>query len=144
VRPLADIVAAQTAPRRVQLHVIGTFALLAFVLAAVGIYGLLSFAVSNRAQEIGVRMALGATPASIVRLVLREGLVLAVVGAVLGLAGAYAAGQGLRALLVGVAPTDVATFAAALALVLAMAIFGAALPAWRASRVDPATVIRSD
>jgi predicted permease len=144
VRPLADVVAAQTAPRRVQLDVIGTFALLAFLLAAVGIYGLLSFAVSNRAQEIGVRMALGATPASIVGLVLREGLVLAVIGAALGLGGAYAAGQGLRALLVGVAPTDVATFAVALALVLAMAFVGAALPAWRASRVDPATVLRSD
>jgi len=144
VRPLADIVDAQMAPRRVQLHVIGTFALLAFALAAIGIYGLLSFAVSNRAQEIGVRMALGATPRSIVGLVLKEGLVLAAVGAVVGLGGAYAAGQGLRALLVGVAATDAATFAAALALVLAMAIVGAALPAWRASRVDPATVIRSD
>ena len=144
VRPLADIVAASTAPRRVQLHVIATFALLAFLLAAIGIYGLLSFAVSNRAQEIGVRMALGATPRSIVGLVLREGLLLAVVGAVLGLGGAYAAAQALRALLIGVAPTDAATFAAALALVVAMALVGSALPAWRAARVDPARVMRAD
>ncbi|MDB4965832.1 MAG: hypothetical protein JWN44_1521 [Myxococcales bacterium] len=144
VRPLGDIVAAQTAPRRVQLHVLGSFAIVAFLLAAIGIYGLLSFAVSNRAQEIGVRMALGATPGSIVRMVLREGFLLAAVGSVAGVALAWAAGRSLEALLVGVTPTDGATLAAALVVVLVMTLLGSGIPAWRASRVDPARVMRAD
>src|SRR5262249_17873627 len=80
VRTVVDVVANDTAPRRVQLQLVGTFALLAILLAGIGIYGLLSFAVSNRAREIGVRMAIGATPASIVALILREGLGLAAMG----------------------------------------------------------------
>jgi predicted permease len=144
IRPLGEIVAAQTASRRVQLHVIATFATLAFLLAAIGIYGLLSFAVSNRAQEIGVRMALGATPASILKLVLREGLVLAVIGIALGVGVAWAAGRSLEALLAGVAPTDGPTLAVAVALVLVMTLAGSLIPAWRAARVDPAIVIRAD
>lgn len=144
VRTLEEVVAAQTAPRRVQLYVLGTFAGLAFVLAAVGIYGLLSFAVANRSQEIGVRLVLGATPRSIVTMVLREGASLAAVGATLGLAAAYAAGTSLRALLVGVPPADVATFAVALVVVLVMTLVGSAVPAMRAARVDPGVVIRAD
>src|SRR5262249_10504533 len=123
---------------------IGTFAALAFLLAAIGIYGLLSFGVSNRAQEIGVRMALGATPRSILAMVLREALALAVVGAAIGLGLAYAAGRALEALLAGVAPTDAPTLAGALAIALVMTFAGSALPAWRAARVDPASVIRAD
>ena len=144
VRLLEDIVDAQTAPRRVQLLVIGTFAGLAFLLAAIGIYGLLSFAVSNRSQEIGVRMALGATPGSILSMVVREGLWLAAVGAVLGLALAYVAGRALEALLAGVAPTDAPTLAGALVVALVMTLGGSIFPAWRAARVDPARVMRSD
>jgi predicted permease len=144
VRPLEDVVAAQTAPRRVQLYVLGTFAALAFLLAGIGIYGLLSFAVSNRAQEIGVRMALGATPGSILQMVLREGLLLAAVGAVAGVGLAYVAGRSLEALLVGVTPTDGPTLACALAIVLVMTLIGSGVPAWRAARVDPATVMRAD
>jgi len=144
VRLLDDIVEAQTAPRRTQLDVILTFAGLAFLLAAIGIYGLLSFAVSNRAQELGVRMALGATPAGIMRMVLREGLTLAAAGVVLGLAAAWAAGRSLEALLVGVTPSDRATLAVSLALVLVMTLAGSLVPSWRASRLDPATVMRAE
>ncbi|MGZ3439700.1 MAG: ADOP family duplicated permease, partial [Polyangia bacterium] len=144
VRLLDDVVVAQTAPRRTQLYVIVTFAGLAFLLAAIGIYGLLSFAVSNRTQEIGVRMAVGATPGTILRMVLREGLVLAALGALLGLGAAWAAGRSLEALLVGVTPTDPATLAVAFALVLVMTLAGSLAPAWRASRLDPARVIRAE
>jgi putative ABC transport system permease protein len=144
VRPLADVVAAMMAPRRAQLHVLGGFAALAFALAAIGVYGLLAFAVSNRAREIGVRMALGASPASVVVMVLREGFALGAGGVAVGLALAWAAGRSLEALLAGVAPTDAPTLAAALALVLAMALAGSAVPAWRASRVDPAEVMRAE
>jgi ABC-type antimicrobial peptide transport system permease subunit len=144
VRLLTDVVDAQTAPRRVQLAILGAFAALAFLLAAVGIYGLLSFAVSNRAQEIGVRMALGATPGSILGMVLREGLGLAGVGTFVGLLLAYAAGRSLEALLAGVAPTDTPTLVAALTLALVMTLAGSLVPAWRAAHVDPASVIRAD
>ncbi len=144
VRLLDEIVDAQMAPRRTQLVTLLAFAGLAFLLAAIGIYGLLSFAVSNRAQEIGVRMAVGATPASILRMVLREGLLLAALGAIVGAAAAWAAGRWLESLLVGVSPTDAPTLAAALGLVLLMTLAGSLVPAWRASRLDPAQVMRAE
>jgi putative ABC transport system permease protein len=144
VRLLEDVVSDQTAPRRVQLHVVGSFAALAFLLAALGIHGLLAFSVSGRSQEIGVRMALGATPRGILWMVLREGLWLAAAGAGVGLALAYAAGKSLGAVLAGVPVSDVVTLAAALALALAMTLLGSAAPAWRAARVDPARVMRSE
>ena len=91
-----------------------------------------------------MRMALGATPGSILRMVLREGAVLAVVGAVLGLGLAYFAGRSLEAVLVGVAPTDAPTVAGALVLATLMTFLGSVVPAWRAARVDPARAIRAD
>jgi len=144
VRMLEEVVSDQTALRRAQLHVVGSFAALAFLLAALGIHGLLAFSVSGRSQEIGVRMALGATPRGILWMVLREGLLLAAAGAAIGLALAHVAGRSLGALLAGVPAADVVTLAAALVLALLMTLVGSAVPAWRAARVDPATVMRSE
>ena len=144
VRPLADIVDAETAPRSVQVRVLGAFAGIAAVLAGIGIHGLLAFAVSNRAQEIGVRVALGARPADVLRLVLDEGVRLAAAGTVAGVVLAYAAGRALEALLAGVSPRDAATFASAVALALLMTVAGGLLPALRAVRVDPLTAIRAE
>jgi predicted permease len=144
VRTLREVVDAQTAPRRVQLYVIGGFAALAFLLAAIGMYGLLSFTVSSRSQEIAVRMALGAKRRSILAMVLREGLLLAALGAAIGLALAHIAGRSLEALLAGVAPTDAPTLAAALTIALLMTLTGSLVPAWRATRIDPAAVLRAD
>jgi len=144
VQTLGEVVAAQTESRRVQLYVLGTFAALAVLLAAIGIYGLLSFAVSNRLQEIGVRMALGASPGSVLSMVLREGVVLAAIGAAAGVGAAWAAGRSLQAVLVGVTPLDTISFAGALGLVCFMTLAGSLIPAWRASRVDPAVALRAD
>lgn len=144
VQTLTQVLAADTAPRAVQLRVIGCFALVAFLLAAIGIHGLLSFTVSSRTQEFGVRMALGARSGDIARMVLRQGTVLAAVGVVAGVALAYTAGMVLRSLLSGVEPGDWPTMAAAVTLAAAMTIASGALPAWRAARVDPATVIRTE
>ena len=144
VRPLADIVDAETGARSVQLWALGAFAAVAFLLAGIGIHGLLSFAVSQRVQEIGVRVALGAKPGDILAMVLRQGLLLATAGIILGLAGAYAAGTAMQALLAGVRPSDSITFASALALTLAMTIAGSLAPAIRAVRVDPLTAIRTE
>jgi predicted permease len=141
-RMLTDVVETETAPRRVQLRVLASFAAIAFLLAGIGIHGLLSFTVSQRAQEIGVRIALGARPSDILRMVLREGVQLALAGTVVGVALAYAAGRTLEALLAGVRPGDTPTFLTAVGLSLVMTLAGSLFPALRALRVDPMTVIR--
>jgi predicted permease len=144
VRTMAKIVEEQTASRTVQARLLGGFAALAFLLAAVGIHGLLSFAVSQRSREIGVRVALGATPRNILSMVLRQAAFVAVAGVLPGAVLAYQAGQAMQALLAGVKPDDPATFLAATALCVAMTLFGSLLPAMRAVRVDPITALRAE
>ena len=144
VRLLTDIVDAETTPRVVQLRALGAFAAVALLLAAIGIHGLLSFAVTSRTQEIGMRIALGAQRGDILRMVLKDGLVLAGIGVLLGAGLAYATGHEMRALLAGVKPGDAATFAVATGLCLLMALAGSILPAWRAVRMDPAAAIRAE
>ena len=144
VRTMAKIVEEQTASRTVQARLLGGFAALAFLLAAVGIHGLLSFAVSQRSREIGVRVALGAKPRDILGMVLRQAAFVAVAGVVPGAILAYQAGLAMQALLAGVKPNDPPTFLAAAALCVAMTLFGSLLPAWRAVRVDPITALRAE
>jgi len=137
-------VEAETASRRVQLAVLGAFGAIAFLLAAVGIHGLLAFAVSSRTQEIGLRMALGARSRDILRMTVGEAFQLAVLGIVIGIALAYETGQVLQALLAGVQPGDPGTLAAAAVLALVMSLAGSLLPALRALRVDPTTAMRAE
>ena len=144
VRTLAAVVDRETASRSVQVRVLGAFAAIAFVLAAVGIHGLLSFAVSQRAREIGVRMALGAQRRDILGMVVTRSLWLAFAGVVPGLALAYAAGRAMQALLVGVTPADLTTFASAGALAIVMTIAGSMMPTLRALRVDPIGALRAE
>jgi predicted permease len=144
VRLLSDIVDSNTAPRRVQVDVLGAFAAIAFLLAAIGIHGVLAFAVSNRTQEIGVRMALGARGGDILSMILRDGVMLALAGIAVGVVLAYGAGRTLEALLDGVAPSDTATFASAIALCLLMTVAGSLIPAVRAVRIDPVSAIRTE
>jgi predicted permease len=144
VRMMTEIVADETASRAAQLRVLGALAAIAFLLAGVGIHGLLAFTVSQRSREIGVRMALGAQASDIVRMVVRQGVVLVAAGVVPGVLVAYWAARTMAALLAGVAPGDPATFGAAVGLCLAMAVAGCLLPARRASRVSPVTAIRAE
>ncbi len=144
VRTLSEIVQNNTAPRAVQVRIIGAFAALAFLLAGIGIHGLLSFTVSARSPEIAVRIALGAQPRNILKLVLRESFLLAGTGVALGVALAYVAGRAMQALLAGVAPADTATFASAAALCFLMTIAGSLMPSLRALRVDAITAIRAE
>ncbi len=144
VRLLADIVAAETETRKVQATALASFALIAFALAGIGIHGLLSFAVSSRTQEIGVRMALGADSGDILRMILGEGLTLAAIGIMAGMVAAFAAGRALESLLAGVNPADPATFSSAAALCLVMTLGGSLLPALRAIRLDAAKAIRAE
>jgi ABC-type antimicrobial peptide transport system permease subunit len=144
VQSLEDVMTAQTAPRRVQLRVLGTFTILAFSLAAIGIHGLLSFAVSTRMHEVGVRMALGADRRSILGMFLRQGIFLAVGGIVAAVPVAYFVVQTLRSLLFGVSPGDAVVYSAAGFLALLMTVGGSIRPALRAAAVDPLATIRAE
>ncbi|HTP87206.1 MAG TPA: ABC transporter permease [Bryobacteraceae bacterium] len=138
------ILEERTASRALQARILGAFAALAFLLAAVGIHGLLAFTVSQRANEIGVRVALGATPAGIGRMILRQGTLLALAGIVPGLVLAFAVGRALESLLAGVKPGDPATFSAVALLCAVMTTAGSLIPALRAARTDPAVTLRAD
>ena len=144
VQTMEQLVAAETAPRVVQLRVLGGFAAVAFLLAAIGIHGLLSFTVSSRSREIGVRIALGAKSRDIMRMILARSSMLAVAGVVIGAAAAYAAGRAMQAMLFGVNPADGMTFLTAIALSLVMTMAGSLIPAWRAIKVDPITATRTE
>jgi ABC-type lipoprotein release transport system permease subunit len=142
IRPMAEIVSDVTAARTVQVRVLGAFALIAFLLAAIGIHGLLSFSVSSRRHEIGVRMALGAQSGEVVRMVMRQAVLLAGAGVVPGIALAYMAGRAMQGLLAGIQPGDGTTFGAVALLCMLMTLVGSLAPVLRAVRVEPAIALR--
>jgi putative ABC transport system permease protein len=130
--------------RRLNTTLLGLFALLALVLAATGIYGVTSYAVSQRIPEMGLRMALGASSGRVLRLVLAQGLQRGLVGLAIGVAAAVALGRLLTSQLYGISPTDPMTFVALGGLLLAVTLISTLLPARRATRVDPMIALRSD
>ena len=144
VRMMSEVVDGETASRALQLRILGAFAAVAILLAGIGIHGLLSFAVSQRLHEIGVRIALGASSSDVLRMVLRQGVALAGAGVALGAVVAYAAGREMEALLAGVKPGDAFTFLTAIGVCALMTLLGSLVPAARAVRVDPITVIRCE
>ncbi len=144
VAMMADLLAATAAERRFALVLFEAFALAALVLAAAGMYGVLAGSVAERAREIGVRAALGATRGNILALVLRQGLTLTGLGALLGLAGAVAASQAIASMLFGVSRLDPVTYAGVIALLLFVALIACSVPAWRAARVDPMRTLRTE
>jgi putative ABC transport system permease protein len=129
---------------RFRTTLVTVFAILGVVLAAIGIYGVMAYTVSERARELGVRVALGATTGDVMRMVLAESFALAVAGVVLGVAGAAAATRLMTAMLFGVTPTDPATFAWTAGILIAIALAGSYVPARRATRVDPIAALRSE
>ena len=144
VRTMSEIVSDETAPRVTQLWLLGALSTIALLIAGFGIHGLLTFTVSKRSQELGVRRALGAQTGDIIGLVMREGLALALIGTVIGVAVAYAAARGMSALLFGVRPEDPLTIAAAAALCFVTAVAGCLRPAMQAARVDPLSALRTE
>jgi putative ABC transport system permease protein len=141
---LDEVVSRSIVGPRIYTFLLGTFAALAVTLAAIGLYGLISYTVSQRTHELGVRVALGAARPEIVRLVIVQGLRLAAVGAAVGLAGALATTRLLATLVKEVTPNDPATFGVVTLVLLFAAILAAYLPARRASRVDPMVALRSE
>lgn len=144
VRLLEDVVSAQTAPRRDQLLVLGTFATIALLLAAIGIHGLLSFIVSARTREVGVRVALGAARSTILGMFLRQGLLLGIAGVVVAVPLAYLAAHGMKAILFGVEPGDPLIYGSAGLLAMVMTLLGALRPALTAATIDPAIATRTE
>jgi ABC-type antimicrobial peptide transport system permease subunit len=144
VATLSSRRSASLAQPRFAAAALSAFALLALALAATGLYGVLSYNISQRRREIGVRSALGARPAAIVALVLRQGLTVTAAGLALGLAGSAALTRLLESLLFGVTPLDAVAFAAAPLLLLAVALFACLVPARRAASVDPTEALRAE
>ena len=144
IQPLAAIVTGETTARAVQVRVLGAFAALACLLAAVGLHGLLAFVVSARSREFGIRMALGAEPREILTLVARRGLGLGIAGVAVGVVVAYLAGRWMESLLVGVSPADALALAIAISVSVAMTLAGSLLPAIRAARTSPTEAMRAE
>jgi ABC-type antimicrobial peptide transport system permease subunit len=137
-----SLAAAATARERFAVLVFGVFGVVALVLSALGLYGVMASLVAQRASEIGIRLALGGRPTAIVRRFVLEGAAMAAAGVVLGLIGAFAMSRALDSLLFGVTATNVASYAGIAALVVATTLLAAYLPARRAARVDPLQAIR--
>ena len=144
VRTMEEIIDISVAQRRLTMLLLAIFAGLAVVLAAVGIYGVIGYSVSQRTQEIGIRMALGARRGSVLRMVVGQAMTLAGIGIVLGAAGAWMLTRLMQQLLYGVDPSDPLTFATVAALLALVAALAASVPGLRATRVDPAIALRSE
>ena len=137
-----DVVNASVHQERVVAQLGGFFSIFALALACLGLYGVLSFAVVQRTREIGVRVALGAQRRDVLSLVIRQGVKLALTGAAVGIAGAFAAARLLSSLLFGVTPTDPLTFLGVSVLLVIVAVLASWLPASRATKVDPMEALR--
>jgi ABC-type antimicrobial peptide transport system permease subunit len=144
IRTMQERLYDSLARQRFSSSMLGAFAVFALLLAAVGLYGVMSRLVMQGTHDIGVLVALGARPGNIIRLVVGQGMELAGVGIVLGLAGAAALTRVMASLLFGVSITDVATFAVVPVLLATVAFAATAIPAWRATRVDPMVVLREE
>jgi putative ABC transport system permease protein len=144
IRPMDDVVSGALSRPRFNLVLLSAFALVALVLSAIGIYGVLAYLVTQRTREIGIRMALGARAADVLRLVLREGMTPVALGGIAGMMAAVLATRALRSMLFGVTPLDPVSFAAAPALLAAVALLACYLPARRATRVDPLVALREE
>jgi len=144
VQTLADVVSNATAPARWSTTLLGVFAGVALVTAILGVFGLLSYTVTQRSRELGIRIALGASRSGVQRLVLSRGLALALAGLVVGLAGALILTRFMQSLLYGVTPTDPFTFIGVSAVLMLAAVGASLIPARRATRIDPIVALRAE
>jgi predicted permease len=144
VKTLDEMVTGSIAQPRFRTTLLSVFAIAALVLAIVGVYGVLSYAVAQRQRELGIRAALGAEPKDLLKLVIGQGLTLTATGIAAGLAGAFALSGLLAGMLYGVGATDLRTMAAAAIALLTAALLACALPAWRAMRLDPLVALRDE
>jgi putative ABC transport system permease protein len=137
-----ELLANSLSQQRFTLLLLGAFAALALVLAAIGIYSVLSYSVRRRVQEIGIRLALGATLSDVLRMIVFEGMRPALVGVALGIAGAIGLARVMSSLIFGVKATDPLTFISVAAILAAVALLASIIPAYRAAKVDPMVALR--
>ena len=142
IRTMDEIRGESVAPQRLNLTLLSIFAAIAFVLAIVGIYGVMSYAVTQRTHEIGIRMAIGAQPRDVFIMILGQGMLLTITGLVAGLVGAFGLTRLMATMLFGVKPNDPLTFAAVSTLLVAVALIACYIPGKRATRVDPVNSLR--
>ncbi len=144
MKTIDEIVSESLAIDRFSMVLFASFGLLGLILAAVGIYGVMAFGVAQRTQEFGVRMALGAQRLQILRMVMREGAIVATVGAIIGVGGAYLVGRAMQATLYGVGAMDRYAIGGTAVLLLVVACVACLVPALRASRVEPVVALRDE
>ncbi|HKB67848.1 MAG TPA: ABC transporter permease [Pyrinomonadaceae bacterium] len=144
IKTINQMIYERVSPKRLMTYILAVFALCALLLASVGIYGVMSYAVSQRTQEIGIRMALGARTADVLKLVVSNGMKLTLIGVVIGLAGAFALTRFLENLLFHVTPTDRVTFIAVATSLIVVALLASYVPARRATKVDPLVALRDE
>jgi putative ABC transport system permease protein len=142
IRTMNEIRAESVAPERLNLTLMSIFAGIALILAIVGIYGVMSYSVTQRTHEIGIRMAIGAQPRDVFRMILGQGMLLALIGVAVGLLGAFGLTRLMASMLFGVEPTDPATFAGIAVLLSAVALIACYIPGRRATKVDPVVSLR--
>ena len=144
VRTMEDYVSSSLGQSHFQAILLEAFALLALVLTAVGLYGVVAYSAVQRTQEIGIRMTLGATADSVLRMILKEGIKLAAIGGAIGVAGALIITRWIRSLLFDVRPLDGLTFVSVIAILGLVSLMASYIPAWRATKVDPMAALRQD
>ena len=144
IKTISQMIYERVSPKRLMTYILAVFALCALLLASVGIYGVMSYAVSQRTQEIGIRMALGARTADVLKLVVSNGMKLTLIGVVIGLGGAFALTRFLENLLFHVTPTDKVTFVAVATTLVIVALVASYVPARRATKVDPLVALRDE
>jgi putative ABC transport system permease protein len=142
MKTMDQLIEQSTAPNRFAMLLLTVFAVIATILAAIGLYGVMAYSVSRRTHEIGIRRALGAGEGSVLAMIVRQGMTLSLLGVAAGLGCALALSRLMSSILFGVSPTDPATFAVVAALLVAVAMLATYVPARRAARVDPMTALR--
>jgi putative ABC transport system permease protein len=143
-KSMDDLLESSLGQRRLSMILLGAFSVIALLLASIGIYGVLAYSVTQRSRELGIRMALGAARGRVLRLVIGQGMALAIVGIAIGLAGAFALTRLLANQLYSITPTDPATFVGVSLLLAAIALVATLVPALRATRVDPVVALREE
>jgi len=144
VKPVGEMIAERISPKRLMTYILAVFALIALLLASIGIYGVMSYAVTQRTREIGVRMALGAQALDVLKLIVKNGMTMALAGVVIGLVGSFGLSRLLANLLFKTKATDPITFAAVSAALIVVALLACYIPARRATRVDPLVALRDE